>query len=813
MKITWKWLAEYVDLAGLTPEKVADDLTGAGIPVEKLTPMNQGVTGVVIGLIQAVNAHPQADRLHICEIEIGDNRVQIVTGATNVQSGQKVPVALVGAKLPGKNIELALFRGVPSQGMLCSAAELGLDDRFLPKDQAEGIWILPDDAPIGEEMVEYLGLDDVIMELELTPNRSDCLSLRGVAFEVGALYSRAVHMPEVGDAVADQGDAMPLAVRIETDQCTGYSAQVVKNLKLGPSPIWMQMRLLAVGMRPINNLVDITNYVMFEWGQPLHAFDYHAIADQLIVVRQARDGEVVRTLDGQDRELAGVEVVIADTVKGLGLAGVMGGENSEVTSHTTAVVIESAMFDPIQTRRTSRQLQLRSEASLRFEKGLDAEAVLPALLRAASLMVQFAGGSLASAAVITGIDLLTPKPSTRIRVRIARIAQVLGYELDEDELVGYCKRLGLPVEKEEAGLMVSVPSRRPDLLREEDMIEEFARLAGFERIPSTMMEGMLSHGGLSRQQKLRRTARDYLRDQGFDEVWTYSFVASDGHQKLKIDDHHELAQHALLLNPLSEERRALRTTMLSSLLEVAKYNASRQINALRVFEIGAVFLPQQAKTLDSIAPPLEKRMLSGIIFGANAGELLYAVSNDDFYDLKGLLEGLLQRLGADQELTYVRATAPYFHSGRAAELVMDGKTVGELGQLRKEVATTFDLVTEVFYFQIDFDYLLQTVENRLYVTELPRFPQVERDLAIVVQRSLPVAELLQTVKVAAGVLLESVSVFDVYTGDHVRQEEKSVALRLVFRSQERTLTEHDVLHEVEQVLLQLNSRHGAVLRK
>ena len=324
MKITWNWLADYVDLSGLTPERVAEDLTAAGIPVETVTPLNHGVSGVVVGRIEAIMAHSQAKRLRICTVDIGKKKASIVTAATNVQEGDVVPVAKVGAKLPEKTIELADFRGVASEGMLCSATELGLDDRFLPKEQAEGIWVLPSDAPIGEDVVTYLGLDDVMLELELTPNRGDCLSLRGVAYEVGAIYSRPVHMPDDQPVIAPD-ESLPLRVQIKTDRCSAYTAQVVAGLTLGPAPMWMQMRLLAVGMRPISNLVDITNYVMFEWGQPLHAFDYDAIAENGIIVRQADAGEELRTLDSQDRELTEDVIVIADSQKGLGLAGVMGG--------------------------------------------------------------------------------------------------------------------------------------------------------------------------------------------------------------------------------------------------------------------------------------------------------------------------------------------------------------------------------------------------------------------------------------------------------------------------------------------------------
>ncbi len=811
MKITWNWLADYVDLSGLTPERVAEDLTAAGIPVETVTPLNHGVSGVVVGRIEAIMAHSQAKRLRICTVDIGKKKASIVTAATNVQEGDVVPVAKVGAKLPEKTIELADFRGVASEGMLCSATELGLDDRFLPKEQAEGIWVLPSDAPIGEDVVTYLGLDDVMLELELTPNRGDCLSLRGVAYEVGAIYSRPVHMPDDQPVIAPD-ESLPLRVQIKTDRCSAYTAQVVAGLTLGPAPMWMQMRLLAVGMRPISNLVDITNYVMFEWGQPLHAFDYDAIAENGIIVRQADAGEELRTLDSQDRELTEDVIVIADSQKGLGLAGVMGGENSEVTASTRAVVIESALFDPITTRRTSQQLQLRSEASLRFEKGPDREAVLPALRRATALMVKYAGGRVIGEPVVTGADVVNPPELPSIRVRVKRVQDVLGYRLEEAELTAICERLGLAVKRDPESLLVTVPPRRPDLVREEDMMEEFARLAGYDRIPSTTLEGVLSHGGLQPTQRLRRIAKDYLRNQGFDEVWTYSFVSGDSHRLLNLEDDHELAQATRLLNPLSEERVALRTNMLSPLLDVARYNASRQVDALFVFELGAVFVPPSADG-GAVQPPLEKKVLAGLAYGAAGSEPLYARRRYDFFDLKGLLEGLFGRLGIASALTYERSLAPYFHYGRAASVRLNGDLVGEMGQLRKSVTNAFDLSSDVYYFQLDFDHLFESVAQRLYVVELPRFPQVERDLAVVVKRTVPVADLLTSVRAAVGDLLVSVSVFDVYTGDHVGDDEKSVALRMVFRAYDRTLTEGEAQSAVDQALARLGVDYGAAIRR
>lgn len=809
MKITWNWLLEYVDVSDLTPQEVAQKMTNAGIPVEHMQRLVEGVDQVVVGEVVAVTAHPSADRLRVCTVDVGGNEhLTIVCGAQNVQAGQRVPVALVGATLPGMKIGKSTLRGVISEGMICSVAELGLDPHVFPKEQTTGIFVLPKDAPIGQDINRYLGLDDLVMELELTPNRSDCLSLRGVAYEVAALFERTVHMPMPilqTPTIAPK----PLAVQVVTEKCTGYAGQVVDDLKLGPSPMWMQMRLVAVGMRPINNLVDITNYVMFEWGQPLHAFDYQAIHEQQIVVRQAQAGEQLITLDGQLRTLSAEMTVIADPMRALGLAGVMGGENSEVTANTTSVVLESALFDPLQTRRTGRVLQLRSEAGLRFEKGLDASVVTAALARAADLMVQYAGGRIASAPVVTGAALQKPT-GTKVAVRPARVWQLLGFHIPLDEMVNVCARLQFPAKIEEDQLVIDVPLRRPDIKIEEDMIEEFARLIGYDRIPATMIEGPLTAGKLTKDQHLRRVLSDHLISVGLQEVVTYTFISREDLNRIRVSSEDGWSQSIELLHPLSDEHHILRTTLLPSLLEVAKMNVNRRQLDLRLFELGRVYLPKQLPLTEQ---PEERLLLAGLLMGRRNPEHPFrSVRTFDFYDAKGLVESVLGRIGAVSKVTFERSTAPFFHPGQSADMYLEGILCGRVGRLHFNVESAYDLA-DAFYFEVDVQILAHVARDELYVAELPRFPGVLRDLALVVDRDLPVANLLQTVREVAGEDLVTISVFDVYTGKGIDAGHKSVALRLFFRSLSRTLTDEEMETTINRVLAHVNSVHGAVLRE
>lgn len=813
MKITWNWLADYIDLTGLSPERMAEDLTNAGIPVEWMERLAPGVSGVVVGRVLAVEPHPNADRLRVCRVDAGrGDAVTVVCGASNVAAGQHVPLALPGAALPGGRIGRSELRGIVSEGMICSAGELGLNVRLLPKDMTSGILVLPDGAPVGQSINDYLGLDDMVLELELTPNRSDCLSLRGVAYEVGALYGRAVTMPELPPQVdrSPEDGGFPLTVESRTDLCGAIHGQLVTGLTLMPSPVWMQMRLLAVGVRPISNLVDITNYVMYEWGQPLHAYDYDKLEGHALVARQARAGETLTTLDGQTRTLAPEMIVIGDARRTVGLAGVMGGLDTEVTAATRTVVIESAQFDPLTVRRAGKAFGLRSEALLRFERGVD-PAVLPlALARAADLMARFGGGRPVGRPMRAGRMPAAPGAAgteRRIVIAPARVSAVLGYDVTIDELLQVCARLDFPAGFEAGQLTVDVPSRRMDVTMQDDMIEEFARLLGYDRIPATMLEGVLTPGHLTRSQALRRTVREHLMDIGLQEVWTYTLTSPDAVARLRIGADHPLGDAVALANPLSEERTVLRTTMLVSLLETATYNANRQMADQRLFEIGTVF----HRSPSVREQPFEVLHVAGLIAGRAEPESPHGAREFDFYDAKGIVESLLERVGILSAGRWERAREPYFHGGQAAELTIDGRTVARAGKLHDAVASAHGL-RDACYFEADWDALLALCTNTVRVEPLPRHPASERDLALVVARELPAADLLATVRAAAAPLLTEVRVFDVYLGEKVGPGEKSLALRMTLRAPDRTLTDEEIQGVSDAVVRAAALAHGARLR-
>jgi phenylalanyl-tRNA synthetase beta chain len=810
MKVTFKWLQDYIQLDGISPEQLAEALTNRGIPVETIEYRNPGIEGVVVGEVLEVNPHPNADRLRVCKVDAGTGELlHIVCGAPNVQAGQKVPVALIGAKLPELEIKRAKLRGVESQGMLCSANEIGLNVKLLPKEQTEGLFILPDDAPVGESIVSYLELDDVVLDLELTPNRSDCLSYRGVAYEVGAIFGREVTMPTVPPTDAKQ--AASLSVKIESPNCTYYAGQVMEGLTVKPSPMWMQMRLLSVGIRPINNIVDITNYVMLEYGQPLHAFDLTAIADQTIVVRQAAEGETLVTLDGQTRQLDPSMLVIADAQKAIGLAGVMGGENSEVRSETQNIVLESAAFDPGVVRSASKAFGLRSEAATRFEKGVDPAIVDAALQRATALLVEYAGATPVGTPVTAGKMDAQPK---RISLSVENVNKVLGMDIPKQTVRDIFQALGLAVvEQTDDRMTVEVPTRRSDLNLPVDLIEEVARMHGYDKIPTTFPTSTMAPGGWNEEQTLRRVIRDTLIGLGFQEVFTYSFVSPEALEKLGHSADESGTPIRLQL-PLSEERSVLRTRLLPSLLEVVQYNINRKSTDLRLFEIGKTYITTNQKSTwnGGQTLPDERYQVAAILTGKkNDGRLGKATEPYDFFDLKGALETLLESVGVEGVRFMADSTVSYLHPTQTARLEISEKTIGWVGALHPELEQRFD-VPRVYYFELDLQTLQEVRQKTVSFVPLPKYPAIIRDIALIVERTQHVEPLLQLIRSAGTPLVRSVNVFDVYEGEQVQPGKKSVAISIEYRADDRTLTDAEVL-EIHQTLLdRLASEYHAELR-
>lgn len=818
MNVSYRWLNEYIDLSGIDPAKLAEMMTRGGIEIDSVPSRNQGVFKVVVGLVKTREKHPDADKLSVCTVDAGTGEeLQIVCGAPNVAAGLKVPVALVGAELPGGlKIKRAKLRGVESQGMLCSARELGINDKLLPKEQQEGLYILPADSEIGADILDVLALDDSILELDLTPNRSDCLSMLGVAYEASALTGRPLRLPDPAKDLYASTDKTSDRVQVSIsakELCGHYSARFIKGVKIGPSPLWMQNRLIAAGIRPISNIVDITNYVMLEYGQPLHAFDAAKVAGGRIDVRLAREGETLVTLDGQERKLEPHMLLITDAEKPIALAGVMGGLNSEVTNDTVDIILESARFDGGSVRRTSRQLGLRSEASARFEKEVDPGRVREALDRAAGLMGKYADGVVAEGVVEAIVS--EAKPSV-VSLSLDRINRFLGTSLSSLEVKTIWSRLGFEAAETENDVwQVTVPTRRGGVHLDVDLIEEVARLHGYDEIPTTPIEGPTTTGSLTKPQAIRRDLRGLLTGSGLYEAINYSVTSPRAAGLFPdLNGADEGGRPIPLAMPMSEERSVLRTALLPSLLEAAAYNQSRKNNDVALFEIANVYHSKEAPLTGL---PKEKPRLAILLTGnRTAPAWNRAAEKVDFYDAKGILEAVFERLGVSGKVAFEAAQPEHFHPGRTAALTLateNGRqTIGYVGQIHPDLQREFDL-GDVYAAELELAPLYAQADGDIVYRPLPRYPAVERDLAVVVGREVPGEALASAIRSAAGELLESVRVFDVYTGERLGADKKSVALALVYRHSDRTLTDEEVTASHERALAELEQSFGAELRK
>jgi phenylalanyl-tRNA synthetase beta chain len=814
MKVSYQWLAEYVNLEGYTAADLAEKLTRSGIEVDVVENRNKGVEQVIVGYVQTREKHPDADKLNVCTVDVGQaEHLQIVCGAPNVDAGQKVPVAVVGAVLPGDfKIKKAKLRGVESHGMICSAKELGLNDRLLPKEIQEGILVLPENLKIGENILDVMGMRDEIMELDLTPNRSDCLSMIGVAYEIAAIIGRVVKLPAADEQVhltkTRASDRIQVKINA-ADYCDHYAVRLIEGIRITASPLWLQNRLMAAGIRPINNIVDITNYVMLEYGQPLHAFD----ADQLegqIDVRLAKPGEKMVTLDDVERTLDPEMLLITDGVKPIAIAGVMGGANSEVTQKTTRILLESARFAGGSVRKTSRQLGLRSEASLRFEKEVNPQAVIPALNRAAAFIAKYDEGEVAEGIVE---DVINTTNETTIPLSVDKVNQYLGTHISMLEMKEIFSRLNFDYEETTAdqSLWVRVPSRRGDITRDVDLIEEVARLYGYDLIPTTLMSGVTTPGSLNRQQVIRRAVRSLLTQSGLNEVVNYSFTHPD-----KIRSFPGLfveAEPIALSMPMSEERAVLRTSLIPHLLDDAMYNRNRNQEDIAIFEIGSVFVTNEQRITKL---PEEKMLLSVLLTGErNAAHWSAKKSLVDFYDLKGIVERLIEYLGI-QDIKFIPVQKNGFHPGRTASLMLSSEAgeiqVGYMGQLHPTLQQEMDL-DDTYIMELELEPLYNHATFNIAYRALPRFPAIARDIAVVVAEDIHAGDLAGSVKAVAGSLLESVEVFDVFVGERLGAGKKSIALSLVYRHPERTLTDEEVSELHTSVVKELEVAFAAELRK
>ncbi|BBH24916.1 phenylalanine--tRNA ligase beta subunit [Paenibacillus baekrokdamisoli] len=814
MNVSYKWLNEYIDLSGFTGEKLAELMTSGGIEIDVVESRNKGVTGVVVGHVLTKEKHPDADKLSVCTVDVGASEpLQIVCGAKNVAAGLLVPVAVIGAILPGDfAIKRAKLRGVESQGMICSAKELGINEKLLPKEQQEGILVLPEGTPIGKSILDVLAIEDEVLELDLTPNRSDCLSMLGVAYEVGALTGRTVKLPENRVSDSSEQASGHISVRIDAkDQCSHYAARYIKGVQVGPAPQWMQNRLIAAGIRPINNVVDITNFVLLEYGQPLHAFDADKVEGGRIVVRLAKEGETLLTLDDQERKLEPNMLVITNGEQPIALAGVMGGASTEVTASTVNILLESARFEGASVRKTSRQVGLRSESSIRFEKGVDPARVIPALDRAASLLASYASGL-----VLDGIveEIASIQEPAVVSVSLDKINRYLGTELSKLEAETIFGRLQFPFELSGDGVFtVKVPSRRGDITRDVDLIEEVARLYGYDNIPTTAIEGATTPGALTKPQAIRRELRKRLTDAGLHEVINYSFTHPNRTKLFPALADASVLPVRLSL-PMSEDRSVLRTSLLPQLLETAAYNHNRKNDDVAIFEIGSVFHTDE-EVLTRL--PREKHRLAVLLTGNRiAASWNRKAEAVDFYDIKGILETVGEMLGVSSLLHYVAAQPEHMHSGRTAAVEMDTErgpiTIGYIGQLHPTLQIENDL-NDVYVLEIELAPLYDAASLQIEYKALPRYPAMQRDIAVVLAREVEAGKLLDTVKETAGELLESVQVFDIYTGEKLGTDKKSVALSLIYRHPERTLTDEEVTELHSVVVTKLEQSFAAELRK
>lgn len=791
MKVSVNWLREFVDF-DLPPRELAYKLEMTGTAVESITDVRPGFTKVVTGVIDSMEPHPQADKLVVCRVDAGiSQELTIVCGAENIKEGDKVPVALVGAELPGgKKISSAVLRGVESNGMLCSETELKLGE------DTAGIMILDADTPVGLDLDQAIALTDTVIEFEITPNRPDCMSMMGIAREVAVITGGKVRLPEVKINESDTYVKTQAKVDIkDNDMCPRYSARVITDIKIGISPFWMRNRLLKAGIRPINNLVDITNYVLLETGQPLHAFDKNLVEDSTIIVRRAKKNEPITTLDGVERVLNESMLVIADATGPVALAGIMGGSTTEINGNTVDCLLESAYFEPTGIFQTSFTLDLRSEASARFERGVDYDGTVYAADRAAYLMQTLAGGK-----VLKGVIDEYPEKIEQVQIVFdpAKTSAVIGADIPAKQATAILMGLGMIVKTGPEGrLTVNVPSFRPDITREIDLVEEVVRVYGFEKIKSTMPDSKGSATVQTKEQRVIRMARDTLAAAGLHECINYSFNATSDISRLLLPEEDIRAKFVKVANPLSEAQSVMRTTLVPGLLTAARFNAGYGMENAQLFEIGRVFFDEK-KGL-----PQEKNRVAGLLAGSWEDDAWYGQERPvDFYDLKGVVEALAARLhDADAEI--VMSDDPLFHPGQRAALSVGGQKVGSFGLVHPYVIKNFGLAGDVYAFEFDAFLLAEHLRHDLKVKVPSRFPAMSRDISLLVTHETTVADITKAVYKAGGDLLAKAYPFDLYEGDQVPTGKKSLTYRLVYQAADRTLTveETDAAHaEVLNVL-------------
>ncbi len=806
MNTSLSWVKAYVPELDVTAQEYTDAMTLTGTKVEGFEKLDADLDKIVVGQIEKIEKHPDADKLVICQVNVGTETVQIVTGATNVFEGAKVPVVLDGGRVAGGHepgqrvaggikIKKGKLRGVPSYGMMCSIEELGSTRDMYPEAPENGIYIFHDDVQAGADAIEVLGLHDVVFEYEITSNRVDCYSVVGIAREAAATFHKEFKPPVVTETGNNEDVNDYVKVSVEnTDLCSRYCARVVKNIKIGPSPEWMQRRLASVGIRPINNLVDITNYVMEEYGQPMHAYDLDTLAGHQIVVKNAAEGEKFTTLDGQERTMDQDVLMICDGEKAVGIAGIMGGENSMITDDVTTMLFEAACFDGVNIRKSSKRVGLRTDASGKFEKGLDPNNAMDALNRACQLVEELGAGEVVGGAV----DVYSKKKEpVRVPFDAAKINRMLGTDISEEVMIGYFKKIDLGYDAETKEVIA--PTFRHDLFRIADLAEEVARFYGYDNIPTTLPDGEATTGKLTFKLRIEQVARDIAEFCGFSQGMSYSFESPKVFDKLRLPQDSQLRKTVDIMNPLGEDYSVMRTTSLNGMLTSLATNYNRRNKNVRLYELGNVYLPI---SLPLTELPEERMQFTLGMYG-----------DGDFFTMKGVVEEFFEKIGMHEKEKYdPDAGKTYLHPGRQANIIYDGKVVGYLGEIHPEVADTYGIGERAYVAVIDMPGILPYATFDRKYTGIAKYPAVTRDISMVVPKKILVGQIEEVIEKNGGANLESYKLFDLYEGAQIKAGFKSVAYSIVFRAKDKTLEEAEITAAMNKILKGLEDL-GIELRK
>lgn len=798
MLVSVNWLKEYVDIDDINIKELAERLTMSGSHVDSIEEIDKGVEKVVVGKIEKIERHPDADKLVITTIDVGEEKLQIVTGANNINEGDYVPVALVGAKLPGgMKIKKSKLRGVESYGMLCSAQELGIDENLIIKELKDGIYILDEEYPLGQDIKEVMGLNGAVIDFEITPNRPDCLSIVGMARETAATLNKELKYPEI-KIMNEEEDIKKYVNGIEVkdkDLCQRYYGRVIKDVEVRPSPLWLRRKLAEAGIRPISNIVDITNYVMLELGQPLHAFDLDNIEGRKIIVRRATEEEKLVTLDDTERKLNDSMLVIANEKEPIAIAGVMGGADSEVNDNTKTILIEAANFNGRSVRLTSRALGLRTDASSRFEKGLDPNLAEIACNRVCQLVEEIGAGTIVAGQIDIYEDIRKEKV---ISVRTEKVNSMLDVDLTPEKMSEILNKLDLKSELVNDKIQVTVPTFRQDIELEADLIEEIGRVYGFDKIPPVPLVGVLTKGEKSTARRIEDNVTNILVGLGLNEITTYSFVSPKVYDKINLPENSIKRQYVEIMNPLGEDFRVMRTTLIPNMLDVVTRNYKYDVERSWAFEIGTIFRPT---SLPIKSLPYENRVLCIGMYGKS-----------DYFDIKGIVDSMLERLGIYDHEYLREENFVSFHPGRTANIIRNNHVLGTMGEIHPDVLQNYGMKEKVYVAELDLEIIgiLSNLERKY--TELPKYPAINRDIALVLDEEILVKDIEKIIWNFGNKLVEDIQLFDIYQGDQIPKGKKSVAYSITYRSRKGTLTDAEVSEVHDSIVKELQESLEAELR-